>query len=103
MSLIQQAARLILPGAAQQTLGDTPMFHVRHADQHAAFVAQRLLMAAQHPPWIIQILQHIGIDQAVDRAIQHERQRIALDIHHGHFIEPLRRNRRSRGVLVDAE
>ena len=101
---VQQAGRLVFPGAAQQAVGEAPVIHVRHTDHHGAIVAQRLDLAADHPPRIAQVLDRVAVDDAVDLAVaQRERHRVLFDIHDGHLVEPPCRRLRRDGVGFDAK
>jgi hypothetical protein len=103
MRVVEQSARLIIPGAAQQLLREAPMLQVRDADQDGAVGCERFDMAAQHGPGIAQVLQDVAVDDAIDAVRQFEWQWIEFDIDLGHLVEPFGGDGRHRGVAVDGQ
>ena len=101
--LVQQADRLVVPGAAQQLLGEAPVFQVGNADQDDAVRRQRFGLAFQHRPGIAQMLEDVAVDDAVDALGHVERHRVVLDIDGGKLVEPFGGDGGEGWVLVDAE
>ena len=60
-------------------------------------------MAAEHRERVLQVLQRVAVDQAVDAVRQVERQRIAVDVDLRHFIHVGARDRGGVGVGFESE
>ncbi len=60
-------------------------------------------MGPQHRERIVQMLQHVAIDHAVERGVGVERQRVGFHVHRGDVVEPAGGDVGALGVALDAE